>query len=57
MEYFIAWWNLENFFDVANSTDRPEWLQKKLNSELVGLLLAAASTRAGLATIYRSPFN
>ena len=35
MEYFIAWWNLENLFDVANSTDRPEWLQKKLNSELV----------------------
>ena len=36
MEYFIAWWNLENLFDVANSTDRPEWLQKKLKSELVG---------------------
>ena len=36
MEYFIAWWNLENLFDVANSPDRPEWLQKKLKSELVG---------------------
>ena len=36
MEYFIAWWNLENLFDVANSTDRPEWLQKKLNRELAG---------------------
>jgi predicted extracellular nuclease len=36
MEYFIAWWNLENLFDVANSTDRPEWLQRKLKSELVG---------------------
>lgn len=36
MEYFIAWWNLENLFDVANSTDRPEWLQKKLKRELVG---------------------
>ena len=36
MEYFIAWWNLENLFDVANSTDRPEWLQKKLNKELIG---------------------
>jgi predicted extracellular nuclease len=36
MEYFIAWWNLENLFDVANSSDRPEWLQKKLKSELVG---------------------
>ncbi|VAW50143.1 FIG00667953: hypothetical protein [hydrothermal vent metagenome] len=36
MEYFIAWWNLENLFDVANSSDRPEWLQKKLKNELVG---------------------
>ncbi len=36
MEYFIAWWNLENLFDVANSSDRPEWLKKKLKSELVG---------------------
>ena len=36
MEYFIAWWNLENLFDVANSTDRPEWLQQKLKSELAG---------------------
>jgi predicted extracellular nuclease len=36
MEYFIAWWNLENLFDIANSTDRPEWLQKKLKSELTG---------------------
>lgn len=34
MEYFIAWWNLENLFDVANSSDRPEWLQKKLENEL-----------------------
>jgi predicted extracellular nuclease len=36
MDYFIAWWNLENLFDVANTTDRPEWLQKKLKRELVG---------------------
>ena len=36
MEYFIAWWNLENLFDVANSTDRPEWLQKRLKRELAG---------------------
>jgi len=34
MEYFIAWWNLENLFDVANSNDRPEWLQRKLKREL-----------------------
>ena len=36
MEYFIAWWNLENLFDVENASDRPEWLQKKLKKELKG---------------------
>lgn len=34
--YFIAWWNLENLFDVYNSPDRPDWLQKGLNAELKG---------------------
>ena len=24
-EYFIAWWNVENLFDVENSTTRPEY--------------------------------
>ena len=36
MEYFVAWWNLENLFDVNNSPVRPAWLQKRLNSELKG---------------------
>ena len=36
MDYFIAWWNLENLFDVFDSDERPEWLQKKLNKELKG---------------------
>ena len=34
MEYYFAWWNLENLFDVFNSDERPEWLQRKLNKEL-----------------------
>ncbi len=34
--YYIAWWNVENLFDVYNSPDRPEWLQKKLAGELTG---------------------
>jgi len=34
MDYFLAWWNLENLFDLENSANRPEWLQKKLASEL-----------------------
>jgi len=35
-EYFVAWWNLENLFDVENSTNRPDWLQKSLEKELKG---------------------
>ena len=35
-EYYIAWWNVENLFDTASSATRPEWLQKKLASELKG---------------------
>ncbi len=35
-KYHIAWWNVENLFDVQNSTQRPGWLQKALNSELIG---------------------
>jgi hypothetical protein len=34
--YFIAWWNLENLFDVHNSINRPERLKKQLKSELKG---------------------
>ncbi len=34
--YNIAWWNLENLFDTYDSTHRPDWLQRKLNSELKG---------------------
>ena len=36
MEYYLAWWNLENLFDLQDSADRPEWLQRRLNRELVG---------------------
>jgi len=36
MEYFFAWWNLENLFGVEHSVDRPDWLQKKLKNELKG---------------------
>jgi hypothetical protein len=35
-QYFIAWWNVENLFDVFNSNQRPAWLQSQLNSELKG---------------------
>ncbi|MBT3208017.1 MAG: endonuclease/exonuclease/phosphatase [Bacteroidetes bacterium] len=35
-KYFIAWWNVENLFDMQNSASRPAWLQSNLNSELSG---------------------
>lgn len=34
--YFFAWWNLENLFDVQDSPNRFPWLQKELNSYLKG---------------------
>ena len=34
--HYIAWWNVENLFDVENSTERPDWLQSKLAAELKG---------------------
>jgi len=36
MEYYFGWWNLENLFDLHDSAERPEWLQRKLDSELSG---------------------
>jgi len=35
-QYYIAWWNVENLFDVFDSAQRPDWLQRQLNSELQG---------------------
>lgn len=35
-EYHIAWWNVENLFNVENSTTRPERLKKILAEELRG---------------------
>ena len=35
-DYFIAWWNLENLFDVENSPNRTDKLQRTLKDELKG---------------------
>jgi hypothetical protein len=35
--YYIAFWNVENLFDVENSDRRPEWLQRTLEHDFVGL--------------------
>ncbi|HYK47635.1 MAG TPA: endonuclease/exonuclease/phosphatase family protein [Parafilimonas sp.] len=34
--HFLAWWNLENLFDVETSADRIPWLQHELGSYLKG---------------------
>lgn len=34
--YFIAWWNLENLFDIENSMHRSDKLQRTLKDELKG---------------------
>jgi endonuclease/exonuclease/phosphatase family metal-dependent hydrolase len=34
--YYVAFWNVENLFDVDGSPDRPEWLQRALARELAG---------------------
>lgn len=36
MKYSIAWWNLENLFEVEGFSGRPEWLATKLQKELAG---------------------
>ncbi len=35
-KHFLAWWNVENLFDVFDAPDRPAWLQKQLRNELKG---------------------
>lgn len=35
-QHYITWWNVENLFDEYESSERPDWLQKKLNTELKG---------------------
>lgn len=35
-KYFVAWWNVENLFDVENSTVRPDRLREALKDELIG---------------------
>jgi hypothetical protein len=36
MQYSISWWNVENLFDVENSPNRSEKLQRTLKKELTG---------------------
>ena len=48
-EYYIAWWNVENLFDVEGQVEphRPEYLQKKLKKELKDWTAAVLDTKIG----------
>jgi hypothetical protein len=35
-DHYVAWWNVENLFDLSSSTHRPPTLKKRLKSELKG---------------------
>lgn len=35
-QHFVAFWNLENLFDIEESEDRPDYLKKQLRKELAG---------------------
>jgi predicted extracellular nuclease len=36
IDYYVAWWNVENLFDRSTSPDRPARLSSALRSELTG---------------------
>jgi hypothetical protein len=51
-EYSIAWWNLENLFDIQKSKDRPKWLKRSLSRELSGWTASVLNRKlAQLASI------
>lgn len=35
-DHFVAFWNVENLFDVEGALDRPVWLARNLKQELAG---------------------
>ncbi len=50
----IAWWNVENLFDVFDSPQRPAWLQSALAHELAGWTQPVLDAKiAQLASIIR----
>jgi hypothetical protein len=54
LSHSIAWWNVENLFDVFDSPQRPAWLQSHLAGELAGWTLPVLDRKiAQLASIIR----
>lgn len=56
-KHHIYWWNLENLFDVQNSPQRPAWLQKELDKELVGWDLQVLNRKIDNLVSIISKFN
>ena len=54
MEYYTAFWNVENLFDVVNSPRRSDKLQRTLGRELSGWTEARLGRKIGrLASVIR----
>jgi|TARA_R110000782_G_scaffold256548_1_gene345597 predicted extracellular nuclease len=47
MEYYIAWWNVENLFDIDSANTRSAWLQKTLVKELNGWTSSVLKNKVG----------
>jgi hypothetical protein len=46
LSYHVAFWNLENLFDIDHSPLRPDWLQQNLARELMGWDAASWTARS-----------
>jgi hypothetical protein len=44
--YYVAWWNLENFFDEESSPRRTEKLQRAIGGDLAGWTPARRDRKA-----------
>jgi predicted extracellular nuclease len=43
--YFVAWWNLENFFDVENSPRRTDKVARAIGNDIVGWTAALLESK------------
>ena len=54
LSHSLAWWNVENLFDVFDSPQRPAWLQSALAGELAGWTLPVLERKiTQLASVIR----
>ncbi len=53
----IYWWNLENLFDIENSPRRSQFLNNKLDSELIGWTQAVLDQKIDNLSSVIAKFN